>query len=210
MGGGKAKEVNKMRTKNGILLIGIALLVSCAFVGTASATDIYVPDNYEKIQWAVDNATEGATIIVRDGIYTENVDVNIAHLTIRSQNGSASVTVEASDPNDYVFNVTADYVDISGFTVTGANGYEKAGIYLQESTSPTISNSTVENNTIGISISGSSSLLKIRNCVISNNKGNGISSGGSSLEISFTDIVYNDGNGLYLSLIHISEPTRPY
>jgi len=34
-----------------------------------------VPDNYAKIQWAVDNASAGDTIIVRDGTYTENVDV---------------------------------------------------------------------------------------------------------------------------------------
>ena len=33
-----------------------------------------MPDDYAKIQWAVDNASVGDTIIVRDGTYTENVD----------------------------------------------------------------------------------------------------------------------------------------
>jgi len=33
-----------------------------------------VPDDHPKIQWAVDNASAGDTIIVRDGIYTEKVD----------------------------------------------------------------------------------------------------------------------------------------
>ncbi|CAD6492948.1 MAG: hypothetical protein CHKLHMKO_00380 [Candidatus Argoarchaeum ethanivorans] len=55
-----------------VLVIGFALFV-CAS-GVASAA-IYVPDDYAKIQWAVDNASAGDTIIVRDGIYTENVDV---------------------------------------------------------------------------------------------------------------------------------------
>ncbi|MHC1610706.1 MAG: hypothetical protein ACXQTW_03750 [Candidatus Methanospirareceae archaeon] len=37
---------------------------------------IYVPDGHEKIQWTVDNASAGDTIIVSDdGTYTENVDV---------------------------------------------------------------------------------------------------------------------------------------
>lgn len=37
---------------------------------------IYVPDNYTTIQAAVNNATAGDTIIVRDGTYSENVDAN--------------------------------------------------------------------------------------------------------------------------------------
>jgi len=38
-----------------VLFSGIAI--------TASAKRIYVPDNYAKIQWAVDNASAGDTII---------------------------------------------------------------------------------------------------------------------------------------------------
>jgi len=41
-----------------------------------SANTIYVPDDYSTIQQAVDDASAGDTIIVRDGTYTENVDVN--------------------------------------------------------------------------------------------------------------------------------------
>jgi hypothetical protein len=38
------------------------------------------------LQAAVDKATAGDMICVRDGNYNENVDVNKAHLTIRSEN----------------------------------------------------------------------------------------------------------------------------
>ena len=41
-------------------------------VGVASAKTIYVPDDYEKIQWAVDNASAGDTIVVKGGIYHES------------------------------------------------------------------------------------------------------------------------------------------
>lgn len=57
------------------MAVFMALIFISVFVGSASATTIYVPDNYTKIQAAVDNATDGGTIIVRDGTYTENVDV---------------------------------------------------------------------------------------------------------------------------------------
>jgi len=46
-----------------------------AGVALASAKTIYVPDDHAGIQWAVDNASAGDTIIVSDGTYTENVDV---------------------------------------------------------------------------------------------------------------------------------------
>ena len=62
-----------MNTKQGIFLVVFCLLVFCVFIGTASAATIYVPDDYPMIQEAVDAASDGDTIIVRDGIYKENV-----------------------------------------------------------------------------------------------------------------------------------------
>jgi parallel beta-helix repeat protein len=126
---------------------------------------IYVPDDYSTIQVAVDNAAEGDTIIVRDGTYTENVDVDKA-LTIQSENGPDSVIVEAASPDDHVFEVTADYVNISGFAVIGASGaypYHPAGIYLDNTDYCNISDNVVTNNYYGIHIIGSSN-----NCIENN------------------------------------------
>ena len=108
------------------VLFAILVVVS---VGCASATTIYVPDDYAKIQWAVDNATAGDTIIVRDGTYTENVDVNKT-LTIRSENGSANCVVNALASTNHIFHVTEDYVNISGFTIKGTSAHQTAGIKL--------------------------------------------------------------------------------
>ena len=52
-----------------VMAVFMALISISVFVGSASANTIYVPDNYAKIQWAVDNATDGDTIIVRDGTF---------------------------------------------------------------------------------------------------------------------------------------------
>ena len=94
--------------------------VSESEVKSSSAT-IYVPDGYSTIQEAVDAASAGDTIVVRDGTYNENIKVN-KHLTIRSENGSDSTVVQAATSNSDVFTVSTDYVNINGFTVKGANG----------------------------------------------------------------------------------------
>jgi len=60
---------------------------------TPTPTIIYVPDDYAKIQWAVDNATAGDTIIVRDGTYYENLKVD-KQLTIKSESGSDNCIVD--------------------------------------------------------------------------------------------------------------------
>ena len=86
---------------------------------TSSSATIYVPDDYPTIQAAVDAASAGDTIIVRDGTYIENIEVDKS-LTIQSENGPDSTIVQAEDSGDNVFSVTADYVEISGFTVEAA------------------------------------------------------------------------------------------
>jgi len=136
-----------------------AVLVSAdsSFDGkrTLSSNLIYVPDNYTTIQQAVNLATPGDTIIVRDGTYPENVDV-YKTVTIQSENGSAKCIVEAANSNDHVFEVTADYVNIGGFTVTEATGNGRSGIYLNGVAHCNISNNNVSNNLVGIYLYSSS------------------------------------------------------
>ena len=109
----------KRRTITTLVLLATAL--SIIRTGVASADTIFVPDNYTRIQWGVDNATDGGTIIVRDGTYQENVNV-YKQLTIRSENGAALTTVQAADSKDDVVHITADNVVITNLTLTGANG----------------------------------------------------------------------------------------
>ena len=75
--------------------IAFVMLGAFASVALASATTYYVPDDHEKIQWAVDNATDGDTIIVKDGVFHENIEVD-KRLTLRSENGSENCIVQAA------------------------------------------------------------------------------------------------------------------
>ncbi|MBK7106866.1 MAG: hypothetical protein IPH62_16460 [Ignavibacteriae bacterium] len=91
---------------------------------------------WHTIQGAIDNVVviNGDTIIVMNGTYIENVDVN-KEIIILSENGYNSTIVIASDTNDRVFEITANYVTISGFTCYGSNKvWDGAGIFLGNNT----------------------------------------------------------------------------
>ena len=111
---------------NGVKKFTEFFTISNLSTQTPSSPTIYVPDDYALIQDAVDAASPGDTIIVREGTYEENIEV-YKSLTIRSENGPDS-TIVLSESGDNVFFVTANYVNISGFTINGT--YERTGIYL--------------------------------------------------------------------------------
>jgi nitrous oxidase accessory protein len=150
-------------SRKAILMFSIAAIVAIGAlvlnIGMVSAADIFVGpgENYTTIQSAVAIAFPFDTIIVRDGTYTENVDINVDNLTIQSENGSENCIVQANNSNDHVFEVTADWVNISGFTVQDATGSGKAGICLGSNVDHcNISENTASYNDYGICMSASS------------------------------------------------------
>jgi parallel beta-helix repeat protein len=161
----------------------------------------YVPDDYPTIQAAVNAASAGDTIIVRDGTYNENVKGN-KRLTIQSENGADSTIVQAANSTDYVFEVTADYVNISGFTVEGALHNWNAGMYITANYC-NISNNKASNNAIGIRLEHSNPITFpsyniIKNNTCSNN-GEGIHLGYSNNNsICNNRFLKNNANGIIL------------
>jgi len=108
--------------------------------------------DFTTIQAAVTAAESGDTIIVKDGVYTENVVVDKS-LTLKSENGSARTTVEAAESNADVVKIAAPNVTIDGFTVTGATTAGKAGINVTGSSGGAIvKNNLSTGNNEGISV----------------------------------------------------------
>jgi parallel beta-helix repeat protein len=117
--------------------------------GTSSVNSSTTP-----IQAAIDNASNGNTIYVYNGTYYENVDVD-KELTLQSE-GADVVSVIATNQDKHVFNVTEDYVNISGFNVTNATGLDSAGIFLLNASHCNISNNNASDNYLGIWLDNSS------------------------------------------------------
>ncbi len=146
--------------------ISVALLLLCTFVCIASARTWYVLPG-ESIQAAVNTANPDDTIVVRDGTYLENVDVN-KRLTIRSENGFASTIIQAAKSYDPVFEITADYVTICGFTVEGADIWRYDGIKLKADHCSVLNNKILNTN-YGIDLYRASNSNTISDNTISSN-----------------------------------------
>ena len=147
------------------------------------------------IQDAVNNATGGDVICVKDANYNENVDVG-KRLTIRPENESANCIVNASNPSDHVFYVTTDYVNITDFTVQNATG-DYSGIYLNAANHCNISGNDVTNNAYGIYLASSSNNNLTGNDA-SNNTNTGIYLESSSNNTLTGNTASNNGYSIQL------------
>jgi nitrous oxidase accessory protein len=155
-------------------------------------------ENFSTIQEAINaaNTSNGNTITVDPSIYNENVDVTKS-LTIRSSSNNPAITiVNASDPNDHVFEILADSVTISGFTIQGATGNEKTGIFI-DSSDNRITGNTITQNYYGITLMNSSGNVIQNNRAESNAKtGITLLSESNSNEVSNNTVESNIGNGI--------------
>jgi len=120
----------------------------------AELQTIYFPnDDYLSIQETIDHASAGDTIIVKDGEYREDIIVEKS-LIIRSENGPDNCTINTAEEWESVFKVTANQVEISGFTLTGATqGF--GAIWLCPSTRSSIAGNVFYNNRYAIRLDGS-------------------------------------------------------
>ena len=162
-------------------IISVLALAALAFSGVAAAEQLHVNESgwwrvggafnvsSAPIQTAVGAAGEGDAIYVHGGRYDENVNVDTPRLTLEGE-GADVVTVTAASTGDHVFEVTKDYVNISGFSVRGATDSDMAGIYLYNANYCNISESNVYGNLYGIHISSSSNNILTDNTVNSNNE----------------------------------------
>ena len=180
-GGGRAMMCEARK----FVFLVFAFLILTASASVSAAKTIYVPDDYAKIQWAVDNATAGDTIIIRDGTYYENIVVN-KKLTIKSENGSAFTKIDGNRSGN-VIEIYYDSVKIEGLTITGGGSGIKvkygsltiinnnisynsgSGIYGDFSSNNLISNNNITYNEYGIDLGWYSSNNLISNNSISNN-----------------------------------------
>ncbi len=157
----------------GILLVGFTLIQPIK-ICKASGNTIYVDDsggaNYTTIQEAVEVAEPGDTIYVYSGTYNENFEINKI-LTLTGESRENTIINGAATGN--IVKITANYVNISGFTIQNPVGSEMKCIMMDGVANCKITNNIIKNSYDGIYLLGSNGNSLIGN-TIKDNDGYGI------------------------------------
>jgi len=146
-----------------LIILLMTMLIFALVSGIAAAREISV-NSTSSIKDAVNNAASGDVVIVKPGIYSENIKVSTPNLIIRSESGNTENTIIKAIPNASVFNVAASNTTISGFRIESG----EPGIYLVSCSGCTITNNEFSDNEHGISLSSSNSNNISENRVNSN------------------------------------------
>ncbi|WP_167320865.1 right-handed parallel beta-helix repeat-containing protein [Desulfosudis oleivorans] len=129
----------------------------------------------DSIQAAIDQALDGDTIIVADGIYYEgDIDFNGKAINVRSDHGPTAciINCQGYDRGFYFHSGETSTSILDGFTIMNGSTTYGGGISCDPS-SPTIKNCIIQNNTAskhgGGVFSGENANPTIINCIITNN-----------------------------------------
>jgi len=167
--------------KSKLWFVAVTAIVVCPVVyNVCTAAQLYVPAQYDVIQAAVDDANDGDTIIVADGIYFGDGNYEIypsgKSITVRSENGPNDCIIDCNSlGRAFIFQNAEDAnTIIDGFTIT--NGYSSeaqyGGAIFCYGSSPVIKNCVITNNetlSIGGAIACYESSPTIDNCKITDN-----------------------------------------
>lgn len=142
--------------RKGIIAFIAVLAFIFAIAGNAAAIAITVNNStgqaadFTSVQAAVNAANPGDEILVKPGIYEENVEIT-KPLTIFSESGNSSDTIiQAADSSKDVFGIWANEVNIRGFSIRGSDS--AAGIHFFGVTGCRIEHNMLSNNSCGVDL----------------------------------------------------------
>jgi len=150
------------RKVSGILLVLLftGMLTLSFKIQLVKAATITVPNDYPTIQAAINAASDGDTVFVRNGDYHEIVIAN------------KTISLIGEDPHSTAINgvsVTADDVQVSGFHVTLGG----TGVYINYADRTVVMNNQIDYNGGGIVIDFANQTTVLNN-LIDHNGGSGI------------------------------------
>ena len=204
----------------------ISLLLLLLASGSVFSAMINVPADHTTIQAAIDAAVNGDMVLVADGTYTGEGNVNLDFkgkaITVKSAGGADVCIIDCENIIDVGgFNFHSGETESSvldGFTITKANAVssENHGILVTGSSSPIIINCVIVNNVApygGGIICAYSSKPVFSNCTIANNTatvgGGGILCDNTSAPIFNNCVIMNNsaahGGGILCD--HNTSPT---
>ncbi len=177
------------------LLMTILVFILISGIGTAEI--IVQPGG--SIQAAVNNATSsGDLVIVKPGLYSENIIISKPNLAIKSESGDPENTIiMAKNANANVFYTEANGTTISGFKIKSGGYSGVTGIRLARCSNCVINNNNLLYNDRGISLSDSN-YNGISDNRINSNIRDGISLLRSDRNTILNNIIYFNNHGIVL------------
>jgi nitrous oxidase accessory protein len=177
------------------LVFAVILLFTCTSITPSYAVDnvnkpstsifngniLYVggsgPDNYTRIQDAIDNASSGDTVFVFNGTYFENVIINKSINLFGEDKNNTIIDGKRIDDTLWIM---ASFIYVSSFTILNSSTEDwNVGILVIEKewwqpddppflTNINISNCVIKNNRGGIRLYSNHD-VNVSNCIIQNN-----------------------------------------
>jgi len=136
-----------------VLLMGTLTITLKSTIASSEPETITVPDDYEKIQEAINAAKSGDTIFVKAGTYNEDwISVN-KPVSLVGDNQKSLIYYHSA----LGFIVTANNARVTGFTIMSIEAMQGYAISIANSSDCVIENNLIEDNLVGISVYGSSS-----------------------------------------------------
>ncbi len=174
-----------MNTYRVSIFIFFYLIFICGNTSTFAAT-LVVPTEHATIQSGIDAAEDGDTVLVRDGTYKGDGNVNIdfkgKRIIVKSLNGAKRTRIHClwkENTRGFIFqNSETSETVLEGFTISNGKHEFGGGIYCN-SASPTIKDCVLSWNGAktgepftgrGGGIYALNSNVKIIGCIISNNR----------------------------------------
>jgi hypothetical protein len=158
--------MERLGVRSGCFSIVLAALFFIGFEASTPPAETWfvdddAPADFSTIQAALNAASDGDTIIVRDGTYTGpgnyDIDFKGKAISLRSENGPEHCIIDAEGlqlrPRRGFIFTSGEGTDsvVDGFTITGGYAYDttpggSGGAIFCEDSSPTIINNTITGN----------------------------------------------------------------
>jgi parallel beta-helix repeat protein len=159
------------------------------------------PNNYSRIQDAIDNASDGDTIFVYSGTYSENLEITVSIVLVGE---CKDTTIIDGSNQDTVVDIKQPHVQVRGFTIVNSGtGFHQAGISACTDEND-ILDTIISNNSIGVLVAYYHLNNKITYCYFHNNT-EGIfieknSQAGSGQTHIHHNIIEENTNGIHVDL----------
>ncbi|MFE3845705.1 LamG-like jellyroll fold domain-containing protein, partial [Thermoplasmatota archaeon] len=195
---------NSVLTSNEILSLHQQYTPPTVFVDDDADPSWYDDTHVVTIQEGIYNASAGDTVYVFSGMYSENILINKSLNLIGE---SEDTTFIIGNGNSSAVDITADYVNVSGFIIINDGRADGIGISITDGDNNQITNTVISDGGIGIKLSNSNYNMISNNILIDNSNSDIIISDVSSFNnISNNFIESNDHySGI---LIHLNSDSN--